>query len=291
MKLKSLCSLWLPVMAMSSLASAQTEIPTRRPAVPASPFSLYQEAPRKLLGLGLEVSAGRASFQDLQAPRSAYSDTRVDGTKAPADSSDHTGIVLTAKLGVRSSHNLGEFFSHLSASRVSGSEPVGAPAASYSRYTLDGGSLWTVGGGFSVLTSAEFRRSMFRNTDNGHYLDAALLRLGFEQSIASFTLTAFAATSVISRFGFMQDSSRGKSGALTDTPSSLQELGGRLSWSPAKEADLFLAMSQESVSANVSAVTAYKNFGFNVSDDASDQEARPIKLTTTIISLGAVRRF
>lgn len=278
------------LLCVSSSLSAQTQAQMSR--LPPAPMRLYEAPPRKPIGLNLQVSAGSGTFQDLQAPVGPSGDVRADGTTTEADSSNHTGILLSARLDYDSKFSLGRYFAGFTAQRAASTAPVGAPSAAYVRYSADSGIRWGITETLNLLSAIEVRRSIFRNTDNGHYLDAFLVKAGIEQGfMEDFAVSAYAAVAPVSKFGYMQDAGRGSSGSFNGTTSSAQEYGGRLTWSPARDADLFLGVSQERIQAAIADVEAYETFGLNVSRDRLDTNGRNVNLTTTLFTIGATRHF
>jgi hypothetical protein len=278
----------------STSSEAQTKKPPRTtPSAEVAepiPPQLIQSSPKPLSGLHLDLTIGSANFQDLQAPMAESGDMRVDGTNVAAESSRHTGLSLSAAVGLEDTQPLGSYHINMGVLRSNSSAPVGGPSASYIRYRAVGGLKWTVLSDSKLITESELRRSSFRNTDNGHYLDAVVLRLGFEQNLGDFTLLGTGAVAPISRFGFTQESGRGKSGALSGTTSSFRELLGRLSYKAAQHASFFLSFSQEQILAEITDVAAYQNFGLNTGRSESNS-SRSVDLTTNVIELGASRRF
>ncbi|MCX6125747.1 MAG: hypothetical protein NTV34_13525 [Proteobacteria bacterium] len=285
----SLTLSWLP----SELRAQRVGAPSESAKAPVAPRTLLLRQPvaPRHLGLNLSVTMGIGSFQDLQAPLAASGERRVDGTTTIEDSSNHAGVLLTGALQYEVAHDYGNTFVTLSGHRASSSTPVVAPAATYSRYGLSVGNLMNIGGATSVTPLVELRRSMYRNTDNGHFLDAVMMGAGLEQRIDSVLVSLSGAISAVSRFGYMQDSSKGKSGTLRDTSSGASEVSARAAYKPVPEVDFYVCLSQEQVRASLADINAYESFGLNISDERGRVEERSVSLTTNLLEFGAVRRF
>ena len=280
---------WLPSELRAQRFTAPPE--AAKPPVAPPTLRLRQSAPPRHLGLNLSVTMGVGTFQDLQAPMAASGERRVDGTITLEDSSNHTGVLLTGALQYEVAHDYGTTFVTVSGHRASSTTPVIAPSATYSRYRLGVGNFMNIGGATSVAPLVELRRSMYRNTDNGHYLDAVMFGVALEQRLDSVLLSLSGAISAVSRFGYMQDSTKGKSGTLRDTSSGASEVSVRVAYKPDPEVDFYAGISQEQVRASVADINAYESFGLNISDERGRVEERNVSLTTTLLEFGAVRRF
>lgn len=283
-------------LAITSKSLAQTMSYGQgpNPYSPPAHMSLREQAATKPLGLIFDVGTGVGRYQDIQAPLASNGDGvgRVDGSKTLIDSSNHTAPILSGRLGWSSDSEYGRQFIALSGMRMSAmpSTDRNAVGSSYVRMALDGGADWNLGDGLSVLSAVELRRSMYRNTDSGHYIDAILLRTGLNQRYGNFMLGANAGVAPMTQFGYTQHN--GTSGGLQATSSSLYEWGTTVSWSPLRDATLFIGLSQENVTADMSNVKAYRNLGLNVAgDDDSSEPDRHYRLSTTALTFGATRRF
>lgn len=288
--------------AIAPFAAAQTPArQARNPQVAPTVMSLKSPNRPSSTGLSLDIAAGFGFFQDLQAPTSANAtpsnrNLRVDGTVAQNDSSSQNGPLLSSRLGwAQPRAELAQPFAGLLAQRISNlaTATEGSPSASYVRLAVDGGVRWSMSPTLSLLTGTEIRRSIFRNTDSGHYIDSVMLRGGAEQRWTAWVLNASVAFAPMSRFGYMQASDAGPSGTLANTKSTLYEWTALAAWRPAADADLFVSVSQENVSADMADVAAYRSLGLNVADndDRFETSQRSYRLTTTAVTVGAVRRF
>lgn len=264
------------------------------PYSPPAHLSLREQAAATPLGITLDVATGIGRYQDIQAPLASngLGIGRVDGSTTRLDSSSHTAPLLSARLGWAADSEYGRQFVGFGGTRMSAlsSNDPNAAGTSYARLGLDGGADWTVGDGLSVLSAVELRRSMYRNTDSGHYIDAVMLRAGLTQRFDRYSLGAAIAAAPITQFGYMQRS--GTSGGLQSTSSSLYEWSAQAAWAPMSDAKIFAGVSQELVSADMSHVRAYRNLGLNVADDDADTTTdRHYRLATTSFTIGASRRF
>lgn len=277
--------------AMSpSLAATYGEGPN--PYQPPSHLSLREQAATKPVGLSLDVGAGIGRYQDLQPPMSASGAGRVDGSKTVYDSSPHTGPLLSGRLGWAHQNTYGQQFIGLNGMRMSAmpSSDVTARGSSYARMSLDGGADWLIANGVSVLSGMELRRSMFRNTDSGHYVDSVILRTGISKNTPNYSLAATAGAAPITQFGYMQQASTGTSGGLATTSTSLYEWNTTATWLPVRDAALFVGIGEEVVSARVSDVRVYRNLGLDVADE-SETSIRDYRLSTVAFTIGAKRLF
>ena len=289
------CSLSLSAMALLPLQTlAATYGQGPNPYAPPAHMSLREQAATKPLGITLDVATGVGRYQDIQAPLASngLGIGRVDGSTTRVDSSNHTAPLLSARLGWAADSEYGRQFIGFGGTRMSAlsSNDPNAAGSSYARLALDGGADWNVGNGMSVLSAVEFRRSMFRNTDSGHYIDAAMLRAGLTQRFEHYSLGANVAAAPITQFGYMQRA--GTSGGLRTSSSSLYEWSTTAAWSPMRDATIFTGISQEIVSADMNNVGSYRSLGLNVADDGDTAPVdRHYRLSTTSFTIGASRRF
>lgn len=288
----------LLAFAGSSLGATYGHGPN--PYAPPAHMSLREQAATKPIGLTFDVVTGMGRYQDIQAPLASAIETpdgleitRVDGSKTLVDSTTHYGPLLSGRIGWSGDNEFGRQFAGISGMRMSAlsSNDPNAAGSSYARLSADGGADWIVGDHLSVLSGVELRRSMYRNTDSGHYIDSIILRTGVDQGIGNYALGATLGVAPITQFGYMQRSSSGSSGGLRATSSSLYEWGLTAAWKPVRDATLFLGLSQEVVSADMSNVGAYKSLGLNVAEQLSDSTDRHYRLSTTSLTLGASRRL
>lgn len=289
------CFLGLSALAWTSAPSVAAPYGQGpNPYSPPAHLSLREQAATSPLGITLDVATGIGRYQDIQAPlaNNGLGIGRVDGSTTRLDSSSHTAPLLSARLGWASESEDGRQFVGFTGTRMSAlsSSDPNAAGTSYARLALDGGADWTVDNGLSVLSAVELRRSMFRNTDSGHYIDAVMLRAGLTQRFDRYSLGAAIAAAPITQFGYMQRA--GTSGGLQATSSSLYEWSTNAAWTPMSDATIFTGVSQEIVSADMSHVRAYRNLGLNVADeDDSAALDRHYRLATTSFTIGASRRF
>ncbi len=156
---------------------------------------------------------------------------------------------------------------------------------------MEGGTSLEFNSSLKALTSLELRRSTFRNADNGHYIDAALLKGGAEVTLSQISLFIGGGFSPVSQFGYAQSTGSGTSGTLANTTSSLTELNGKLSYNPSQDSSLYFGINQENVFVAMNNLGGYRRLGLDVPDD-DDSTAKPTySLSTTSLNLGAIRRF
>ncbi len=262
------------------------------PYSPPTHLSLREQAATQPTGLTLDVGTGMGRYQDLQPPMST-GEGRVDGSKTVYDSSPHTGPLLSGRFGWNHLNNFGRQYVGLNGMRMSAipSSDITSRGSSYARISLDGGADWVIANGLSVLSSGELRRSMFRNTDSGHYIDSIILRTGLTQNISNYSLSATVGAAPLTQFGYMQHSDTGSSGGLAATASSLYEWSLAAAWAPMRDASLSIGHRHEVVAADVSNIRAYRNLGLNVADEPNQPSTRHYRLSTMSLTIGAKRLF
>jgi hypothetical protein len=286
-------SLTLGTLSQLVTSAAWAQGSTSRGREPVAPRygSELQATRSSPSGIQIQALGGIGTFQDIQPPLASSGDTRVDGTVTPEDSSNHAGMSLGARLGYQPRHSFGEGILAIGVVKASSNSPLGSLGSSYLRMNVEGGSKWKLLPQTYFVTSSELRRTMFRNTDSGHYLDAVLIRTGVEQSLGSFRLHGLFAFAPVTQFGYMQTANNGSSGSLSGTRSSLVDWSAKISWLASSEAELFTQIAEESITADISDIRAYNALGLKVADESMTPQSRDYRLATRIISVGATRKF
>ena len=258
---------------------------------PPSIQKLYAEKKAKPLGLNLELKLGAATFNDLQTPVADIEVMRIDGTSTEQDVGTHQGISIGGALSYESNFSLATVFGKIDASRASSSGPIGAPPASYIRLSVSGGSLWNVTPYFRILTDIEARRSSYKNTDNGHYIDAILLGGGLEGNYSGFGASIKAGMAPVSQTGYSQSAGSGLTGSLENTETNLSVFDASVSYSPNRETKFFTSINQEQVGIKFSGLSGYRKLGLNVESDNAQNSSKIVQLSTTTINVGARKSF
>ncbi len=278
----------LAVLTLSVSALAQ-------PLAPRPDFESTKSAPASSpSNINFQLSLGTGQFPVLEMPVMRDSEARVDGSTNAQDSSQTSGALLDLKLGWTSKSSVIPYSLTAGAQRMSAAPGAVTPTpATYTRISAEGASLiYFESTGTSLIPALEARRDMYRNVDSGHYIDAILLKSSVEQIVSSkVRVNANAGIAPWTGFGILQNSDRGRSGALKDTTSSMSEIGSKVIWTPEETTSFHLGVSQEMVSVKINSEDGYRDYGLPVANQDSPSSAKSYNLTVRQITLGTTKRF
>jgi hypothetical protein len=286
------CLIALPREGMSQprpVANTLRLQPKSGEPTPPSTYRLYQPVQKPLTGFKLGFEIGQATFQDIQAPVSDDLNLRVDGTNVAQDSSGHTGLMLAAKLGYDVPHSLGTSFIEAMAARAASSYPVGSPRSSYLVYSLQGGSWFNVASHVELPLAVELRRTQFRNTDNGHYVDGVILKSGARVHIDQWSLAATGGAAPYAQAGYTQTGNGG--GSLANTQTSLMTADVNCAYHFDRASSVHAGFVYEQIQMSMNDLSGYRNLGISVRNDADGSTAKTYQLSSSVFQLGAVRKF
>lgn len=243
-----------------------------------------------------EISAGVGEYPILEMPRTDFGDTRADGSTSATDLKINRGALLDLDLTRIIPTNLARYALNIGMQRLATVPGGGLPTpSSYLRLHADTSASFDLGPAFwnIVATPAvEARRSMYRNVESGHYVDAVLLKQAIEKSFSKkSTIELAGAYAPASRFGLLQDSKVGKSGALADATSQMYEISAKYKWTPETNTSFVLAASQESARVKLESSDGYKYYGLPVAPFTKREPTRLYDLTTRQLTIGTVKRF
>jgi hypothetical protein len=244
--------------------------------------------------VALDMSIGTGQYPVLEMPIMENSTDRVDGSNAVEDQSNNQGILLNLKLGWRQKTALVPYSVIVGAQRLSSAPGAAAQTpSSYARLNIETALHFDVTStGTSLSPSLEARRSMYRNVDTGHYVDAVVLGSGIEQKVFDkFNVGLSAGIAPWTRFGVLQNSDFGKSGALDQTTATLSEFASRLTWTPEPETSFYVGFSQESVTVKMNSTNGYRSYGIPAAPMDVDQPQKIYNLTVRQMSIGTSKRF
>ena len=278
------------IIGVAPAISAQAQPLAPRPSLEAiTPLPASASS-----NVDFQISLGTGQFPVLEMPVMRNSAARVDGSTSAQDFSQTTGPLIDLKLGWTSKLSIIPYSFSAGAQRVSSSPGGTNPTpASYTRLSAEAASIASFEStGTSVIPAIEARRNMYRNVDSGHYFDAVLLKSSIEQTIAAGVhVNASAGFAPWTTFGVLQNSDRGRSGALKDTDASLTEIGSKIIWTPQDSTSFHLNVSQEMVSVKMKNENGYREYGLPVAELENTLTPKSYNLTVRQISLGTTKRF
>ena len=250
-------------------------------------------APPSESHVAFEMSAGTAQYSILEMPLKDRSSDRVDGTDAEEDLTSASGVLLDLKLGWRQKTSVVPLIFLLGATQISSAGPGESIPATYSRLK---GSVSTrfemTSIGASLIPGVEARRSMYKNIDSGHYVDAVLVKAAIEQKLTSeIKLGLNGGVAPWTKFGVLQNSDYGKSGALTQTTAGMKEFGSTLSWTPEPETTLHIGVLQETVAVKMDSTAGYQSYGFPAKPLDEETPQKNYNLSVRESFIGAAKRF
>ena len=270
--------------------------PPKNTPTPRFAVSKQTVAPPNSSRTLFELSAGTGEYPILAMPVLSQGETRADGSTSESDLQVNHGALLGLNIGRSIPTSFAKYSVNLGVERVASAPGGGLPTpSSYVRLHAQAGAGFDLGTdflGLFVSPAVEARRSMYRNVESGHYIDAIILKSSLEKRLWSDGLVSMTGGyAPITRFGLLRNSDLGKSGALSDTTSSLWDVGTRLTWSPDQSTSFHVAVSQESVTAKLNSSDGYKSYGLPVAPFSKRAPNRVYDLTTRQIAIGTTKIF
>lgn len=278
-------------LSTTELAYAQPPKYAQKPGFSAS-RSKSAEAASSKTSLGL--SLGAAEYPIVEMPMMADADTRVDGTTTADDVRVNRGTFIDVSLEWASSTGLLPYILTFHGQRIATAPGAGIPTpASYARLT---GSLATqfqfTEHGIYLMPSMEARRSMYRNVETGHYVDAIMLQSEIGASLSDDIKLVFqGGVAPLAKFGLLQGGRSSNSGILPDTSTRLNELGTKVVWNASSSTDFMISASQENATVRVNNIDSYRAYGLPVAAEPDGPSKKVYNLSVRQISLGARKRF
>jgi hypothetical protein len=268
------------------------------PGVPHPRFGFKEQSEsRQMPALTVfDIALGAADYPILQMPMSSSSGLRIDGSEEEQDLKRNQGAMLNVGLSRNfptqfANYNLGAGI-HRAATIPGGGIPT---PASYVRVhanlaaNIDLSSQWY---GLQMTPELEARRSMYRNVESGHYVDAILLKSSVAKNLTDRWTTVIAGGyAPVTRFGLIQLSQRGPSGALGDSSANMWELSGKLLWSPNHQTTLHVCVAQENVGVKFKSTEGYRAYGLQVAPLGQGFSEKSYDLTTRYLTLGTSKNF
>jgi hypothetical protein len=262
---------------------------------PQPDFTASTKASTKPLPSHVEFSmaAGSAQYSVLEMPQRADSNERIDGSLGEQDLTSQKGMLFDLKLGWLQKTAVAPVNFFIGGQQISSSPgSVGVPS-SYARFNagvLAHFELASTGTTFSP--GLEARRSMYRNIDTGHYVDAVLVEGALEQKLVSdCSISVNGGVAPWTKFGVLQNSDYGKSGALAGTSAGLREIGSQLSWNPEPETSIYVGVLEETVSVTMNSTAGYQSYGAAARPLGKDESQKTYNMSVREFSVGASKRF
>lgn len=242
----------------------------------------------------LQISAGTGEYPIIEMPILSQGGIRADGSSSEQDIKTNRGILLNLNLGRSLPTNIAQYAIQLGFQRIASAPGGGLPTpSSYMRLNAEAEARFDIRSlGVAMTPALEARRSMYRNVESGHYMDALLVKTSIERNVTDETAVDFSiGYAPLTRFGLLRTSDLGNSGALADTTSSLMEFGGQIKWTPIQSTSFFMALTQESAIAKLASSDGYRSYGLDVAPYPDDRPIQVYDLTTRQLSIGTVKRF
>jgi len=280
----------ISILGITSAAAIQAQPLAPRPNFESSKTASASSSSN----VDFQLSLGTGQFPVLEMPVMRDSEERVDGSTNAQDFSQTNGALLDLKLGWASKTSAIPYSLTAGAQRMSSTPGGVSPTpATYTRLSAEAASIVSFEStGTSVIPALETRRDMYRNVDSGHYIDAILIKTAVEQPISkSIRVNANAGIAPWTSFGVLQNSDRGRSGALKDTTASMSEIGSKVIWTPEETTSFHLGVSQEMVSVRMNSESGYRDYGLPVANQDNANSAKAYDLTVRQVTLGTTKRF
>jgi hypothetical protein len=275
--------------------STTSGVTLAQPLAPRPDFKSTKSAPASSSNnVNFQLSLGTGQFPVLEMPVMRNSDARVDGSTNARDFSQTNGALLDLKLGWMSKSSAIPYSLTAGAQRMSATPGGVSPTpATYARLSAEAASIVSFDStGTSIVPAIETRRDMYRNVDSGHYIDAILLKSSVEQTVSNtIRVNANAGIAPWTSFGVLQNSDRGRSGALKDTTASMSEIGSKVIWTPEETTSFHFGVSQEMVSVRMNSESGYRDYGLPVANQDNTSSAKAYDLTVRQVTLGTTKRF
>ena len=251
-------------------------------------------AQNKNLPLSFDLSMGTASYPILELPLAKDSDVRVDGSADKEDLRLNSGALMALRFTWNSPTSYLPFYISAGGQRAASAPGSGIPSpSSYLRLSSDVSTELTLAGAvLSILPGLEARRSMYRNVDSGHYVDAILVKTQVNGHVTStLDLSVSGGTAPYTRFGVLRNSDSGRSGALASTSASVTETAAKVTWTPEPSTSFHAGLSQESTIAHVKNTSGYRAYGLPVAPSESTDSGRVYNLTVRQLLIGTTKKF
>lgn len=222
-------------------------------------------APSSLWNVTLGGYSGIGQYPDLQVPIDLLSGQRADGKRVEKDSSSHSGLLLGVQLGTRYHWREAFMAFHVDAMQIMALS--GSPDTASSSYKrLDGTT--SIGTRFSMFgwqhqpfVSVGYRRSMFQNVSNGHYLSTFLVGGGDEIHVNSFlSLYLDGAVGIVPSF-YYSDGYSVNGEALKSVSNSIMTFRSGFSYAVSKKSTINVGLQMEQIQVHMSDISEYNSAG------------------------------
>jgi hypothetical protein len=244
-------------------------------------------------GVYLYGGSGVAVFQDIQVPVNEFSETRGDGSAIAEENQDHLGLPLFAGIGYRKQSGAVLYdFAGLEGTKIRATTgPSATQSSSYTRLELFSGATYGFRLGYtqsSLGLRAGFRRSMFANISNAHFIESALVRLQGGLERGSFGLKGFVGYAPLSRVGYTREGITGGD-YFSKAKTTVAEAGLAATFALQPNSFLDLGIEQEAISMRINDIMEYNGFGLNVTPGR--QTSREYNLSTVMAKAGFRKLF
>ncbi len=278
---------WAPVAL-----GAQNES-TRLYPPPPQRLSIERDPPMRVHA-ALDFELGLAQYPVLEMPMSRDTNVRVDGSQATEDLLNNQGLIIGIQLSRKDRTGRIPYSLDLGGLRAASPPGGGIPTpSSYVRMFVQASADFPSGlTPLNLIPGIEARRSMYRNVDSGHYVDAILFKGGLSYKISATTIfDIHAGYAPLATFGISQASGNKKSGTLADTKVSVSEFSSGIQWSPEPVISFQAGVSQETTTVTMQDTDGYRAYGLPAADLDESRGAKTYDLTMRQFRFGATRHF
>ena len=281
------------LVVVTSAALAQ-EINSPTPYPPPTQRLRIEQPNPATVHAAFNLGIGFAQYPILELPMSRFTSVRVDGSNASEDLVTNRGMLLSVELSRKDTSSRLPYTLSLGGLRAASPPGGGLPTpSSYVRIFAHAST--DVASGIhdlSLIPSIEARRSMYRNVESGHYVDAILLKAGASYHVTNHSLFGISAGyAPLTTFGLSQSSDTGRSGTLANTSAKVSELSSFLSWTPEPFTSFEASVSQEDTLVTLKDVSGYGAYGLPAAPFENDHGTRSYDLTVRQIRLGTTKHF
>ncbi len=280
-------------MFLTARVNAQPLQPERRYPRPPERLILEKSPPTRIHAL-FDFNLGFAEYPVLELPMSENGNVRVDGSNGREDLMINRGLLIGIEISRRDDSTRVPYTLSLGGQRAASPPGAGLPTpSSYVRIFASASGEFAAGiGGLTLIPGLEARRSMYRNVDTGHYVDALYLKGGASYQLSSRVyINASGGYAPLSSFGVSQASGSKKSGTLAHTNVIVSEFSSAILWSPEPSTAFQLCLSEEINAVTVKNTDGYRAYGLPAAPSYAGPNAKKYDLTVRQIRIGTTKHF
>ncbi len=253
-----------------------------------------ERAPPARVHAAFDFELGFAEYPVLEMPMSRDSSVRVDGSNTKEDLISNRGLLIGVELSRKDRTGRVPYSLGIGGLRAASPPGAGIPTpASYVRLFIQGAAEIPSGlNHLKLIPGLEARRSMYRNVDSGHYIDAMLVKAGLSyRATETVLMDVHAGYAPLATFGISQASGPKKSGALADTDVKVSEFSSGIQWSPESSISFQAGLAQETTLVTIRDMNSYRAYGLPAAPLEDTSGAKTYDLTVRHIRFGTTKHF